>query len=140
MKIMTVFGTRPEAIKLAPLIKAFEKDHAIEHLTCVTAQHRSMLDQVLETFEIEPNFDLDLMQDNQDLGTLSAHILSKVTPLLKEHKPDFVLVQGDTVTVLMAALAAYYAQSKFSIWKRAFEQEISYLLGLRKQTDVLCLL
>ena len=112
MKIMTIFGTRPEAIKLAPLIKAFEKDSTIEHLTCVTAQHRSMLDQVLETFDIEPNFDLDLMQDNQDLGILSAHILSKVTTLLKENKPDFVLVQGDTVTVLMAALAAFYAHVK----------------------------
>jgi len=112
MKIMTVFGTRPEAIKLAPLIRAFEKDTAIEHLTCVTAQHRSMLDQVLETFDIKPDFDLDLMQDNQDLGILSAHILSKVTTLLKENKPDFVLIQGDTVTALMAALAAFYARVK----------------------------
>ncbi len=112
MKIMTIFGTRPEAIKVAPLIKAFEEEPTIDHLTCVTAQHRDMLDQVLETFDIVPDYDLDLMKENQDLASLSAQILTKITAILKETQPDFILVQGDTTTVLMAALAAFYQRIK----------------------------
>lgn len=112
MKIMTIFGTRPEAIKVAPLIKAFEKDAAIEHIICVTAQHRDMLDQVLETFDITPDFDLDLMKNDQDLSQLSAQILTKITTILQEVKPDFILIQGDTTTVLMSALAAFYQHVK----------------------------
>jgi UDP-N-acetylglucosamine 2-epimerase len=112
MKLMTIFGTRPEAIKLAPVIKELEKDTSISHITCVTAQHREMLDQVLETFEIRPDYDLDIMKRNQDLSTLSAQILTQITEILKKEKPDFILVQGDTTTVLMASLAAFYQKIK----------------------------
>tara|TARA_R110002095_G_scaffold212940_1_gene202838 strand:- start:100 stop:1227 length:1128 start_codon:yes stop_codon:yes gene_type:complete len=112
MKIMTIFGTRPEAIKVAPLIKAFENEPGIQHITCVTAQHREMLDQVLETFDIKADYDLNLMKENQDLASLSSDILTKITAILKAEKPDFILVQGDTITVLMSSLAAFYQQIK----------------------------
>ena len=109
---MTIFGTRPEAIKVAPLIKAFENEPGIQHITCVTAQHREMLDQVLETFDIKADYDLNLMKENQDLASLSSDILTKITAILKAEKPDFILVQGDTITVLMSSLAAFYQQIK----------------------------
>lgn len=109
-KILLVFGTRPEAIKMAPLVKEFAK-HTTEFDTrvCVTAQHRQMLDQVLDFFEIKPDYDLDLMKPDQSLNSITADILMGMKPVLEEFKPDWVLVHGDTATSTAAALAAYFA-------------------------------
>src|SRR2546421_4104714 len=108
MKISVVFGTRPEAIKLAPVILALRKDPRIHCRVCVTAQHREMLDQVLEVFGIRPDVDLNLMQPGQSLAGLTARALEALDSYLAEDAPDLVLVQGDTTTVLCAALAAFY--------------------------------
>ncbi|AXN32108.1 non-hydrolyzing UDP-N-acetylglucosamine 2-epimerase [Vibrio coralliilyticus] len=110
MKVLTVFGTRPEAIKMAPLVHALAADDRFEAKCCVTAQHREMLDQVLELFEIQPDFDLDLMQPGQTLNDVTARILIELKPILQEFRPDVVLVHGDTATTFAASLAAYYEQ------------------------------
>lgn len=107
-RIMTVFGTRPEAIKLAPLVLALEKDSRFEPITVVTAQHREMLDQVLELFGIQPDVDLNLMEQDQSLAQLTASIFESLDPVLANYAPHWLLVQGDTTTVMVAALAAYY--------------------------------
>ena len=107
-KVMVVLGTRPEAIKMAPLICLLKLDPFFETIVCVTAQHREMLDQVLELFTITPDYDLDLMEDGQGLAELSAGILEQLTPVYREVFPDLVLVHGDTTTTLMASLAAFY--------------------------------
>lgn len=109
-KILTVFGTRPEAIKMAPLVKALDVDPRFESKVCVTAQHREMLDQVLALFEITPDYDLNLMKAGQTLPEVTTRILLKLTPVLKEFKPDVVLVHGDTATTFAASLSAYYEQ------------------------------
>ncbi|MDV5172117.1 non-hydrolyzing UDP-N-acetylglucosamine 2-epimerase [Photobacterium rosenbergii] len=109
-RVLTVFGTRPEAIKMAPLVKALETDVRFEAKVCVTAQHREMLDQVLELFQIEPDYDLDLMRSGQSLNDVTARILTTMKPVLEEFKPDVVLVHGDTATTFAASLAAYYQQ------------------------------
>jgi len=111
-KILTVFGTRPEAIKMAPLVHALAVDHRFEAKVCVTAQHREMLDQVLELFEIIPDYDLNLMKPGQDLTDVTCGILQGLKPVLAEFKPDYVLVHGDTATTLSTTLAAYYQQIK----------------------------
>ncbi|MGM8362769.1 non-hydrolyzing UDP-N-acetylglucosamine 2-epimerase [Flavobacterium sp. ARAG 55.4] len=108
MKILLCFGTRPEAIKMAPLYHALKAQKSFKVLVCVTAQHREMLDQVLAFFEIVPDYDLDLMQPNQTLNSLSAVILSNMDSILQEVKPDLVLVHGDTTTSSMVALAAFH--------------------------------
>ncbi len=107
---MLVFGTRPEAIKMAPLVKAFAADSDFETVVCVTAQHRQMLDQVLDLFEIRPDYDLDIMQPGQNLYDVTCNILQGLKPVLEEAKPDIVLVHGDTTTTLATALAAFYQQ------------------------------
>jgi len=112
IRIMTVFGTRPEAIKLAPVIQQLEKNPRFKSIVVVTAQHREMLDQVLDLFKIKPNRDLDLMRDNQDLASLTASIFIHLDPVLEEFKPDWLLVQGDTTTVIASSLAAYYRRIK----------------------------
>lgn len=110
-KVMLVFGTRPEAIKMAPLVKAFQaRNNEVETIVCVTAQHRELLDQVLEIFEITPEYDLDIMKQNQDLYDVSSRVLLGMRGVLDEVKPDVVLVHGDTTTSTMAALAAFYKQ------------------------------
>jgi UDP-N-acetylglucosamine 2-epimerase (non-hydrolysing) len=110
-KILIVFGTRPEAIKMAPVVKEFQKDTLnFNTKVCVTAQHREMLDQVLDIFEIVPEYDLNIMKAGQDLSDISARVLLELRPVLKEFKPDVVLVHGDTSTSTMAALAAFYEQ------------------------------
>ena len=96
MKILTVFGTRPEAIKMAPLVKEFNNYPSIDSKVCVTGQHREMLDQVLNLFSINPDFDLNIMQPNQTLNDITAHIVSGLKPILQKFKPDVVLVHGDT--------------------------------------------
>ena len=109
-KVLTVFGTRPEAIKMAPLVHALAADERFEAKCCVTAQHREMLDQVLELFEITPDYDLNLMKAGQTLNDVTARILLELKPILQEFKPDVVLVHGDTATTFAASLAAYYEQ------------------------------
>lgn len=108
MRVLTVFGTRPEAIKMAPVVKALAKAEGIEQRVCVTAQHREMLDQVLALFGIAPDYDLDLMKPGQDLTDITANVLHGLKPVLADFAPDLVLVHGDTTTTLAASLAAYY--------------------------------
>ena len=110
-KIMLVFGTRPEAIKMAPLVKEFQKQpKQVETVVCVTGQHREMLDQVLRIFDIHPDYDLNIMKQGQDLYDVTAHVLTGLRDVLKEVKPDVVLVHGDTTTSTASALAAFYQQ------------------------------
>lgn len=110
-KVMLVFGTRPEAIKMAPLVKEFQKyPNDFETIVCVTGQHREMLDQVLKIFEITPDYDLNIMKQGQDLYDVTARVLTGMRDVLKECKPDVVLVHGDTTTSTAAALAAFYQQ------------------------------
>lgn len=111
-KNLIVFGTRPEAIKMAPLIKEFQKYEAFETKVCVTAQHREMLDQVLDFFEIKPDYDLDLMKPNQNLYTLTADIITEMKSVLEDFQPDYVYVHGDTTTSMAAGIAAFYSGAK----------------------------
>ena len=111
IRVLTVFGTRPEAIKMAPLVKELEKNSdKFESIVCVTAQHRQMLDQVLQLFSIKPEYDLDIMKENQNLWTLTADVLLKMKDVFESAKPDVVLVHGDTTTSMAAALSAFYAK------------------------------
>ena len=110
IKVMSVFGTRPEAIKMAPLVKELEKREEIESIVAVTAQHREMLDQVLETFDIKPDFDLNIMKQGQTLTDVTTRALQGLEGVIKECKPDIVLVHGDTTTTFAGALAAFYNQ------------------------------
>lgn len=109
-KVLSVFGTRPEAIKMAPLVKALAAEQEFDAKVCVTAQHREMLDQVLELFEITPDYDLNLMQAGQDLYDITTNVLLGLRDVLKEFQPDIVLVHGDTATTFAATLAAFYQQ------------------------------
>src|SRR5690606_10021759 len=110
MKVLSVFGTRPEAIKMAPLVKALAGDVYFESKVCVTAQHREMLDQVLDLFEITRDYDLDLMKPGQDLYDIASGVLLGLRSVLKEFQPDIVLVHGDTATTFAATLSAFYQQ------------------------------
>lgn len=113
MKILSVFGTRPEAVKMAPLVKQLANTAGIEARVCVTAQHRQMLDQVLDLFNIRPDYDLNLMRDNQSLPELSASIFTHLDPVLTDFQPDWVLAQGDTTTVAITSLLTYFRRIKF---------------------------
>ncbi len=108
LRVLSIFGTRPEAVKMAPVVKALAAENSIESRICVTAQHREMLDQVLGLFSIHADIDLNLMRPNQSLAKLTASILTHLEPVLKDEKPHWVLVQGDTTTVMATALAAFY--------------------------------
>lgn len=108
IRVLSIFGTRPEAVKMAPVVKALQETDGIESRVCVTAQHREMLDQVLSQFKIKPHHDLDLMRPDQSLSGLTAKILTHLEPVLASEHPDWVLVQGDTTTVMTASLAAFY--------------------------------
>ena len=110
IRVLTVFGTRPEAIKMAPLVQALEADPRFESRLCVTAQHRDMLDQVLGLFELKPDHDLDLMKPGQNLFDLTGRILMGMRPVLEQEQPAVVLVHGDTTTTLAATLASFYAR------------------------------
>jgi UDP-N-acetylglucosamine 2-epimerase len=110
LKVAIVFGTRPEAIKMAPVVAAFRADPTFETLVCVTGQHRTMLDQVLGIFGIEPDIDLDIMTPGQSLTDITVRVLQGMERVIAEHKPDAVLVHGDTTTAMAAALAAFYHQ------------------------------
>ena len=110
IRVMSIFGTRPEAIKMAPVVKELEKHAEIESIVCVTAQHREMLDQVLETFDIKPDYDLNIMKQGQTLADITTRALVGLEEVIKEAKPNIVLVHGDTTTTLAGALAAFYNQ------------------------------
>ena len=113
MKILSVFGTRPEAVKMAPIVRLLAQTAGVESRVCVTAQHRQMLDQVLNLFDIKPEYDLNLMRDNQSLAQLSAAIFTHLDPVFSEFKPDWVLAQGDTTTVAITSLLSYFNRIKF---------------------------
>jgi len=143
LKILSIFGTRPEAIKMAPVVKAL-KNHPdrITSIVCVTAQHRQMLDQVLSLFEIEPDFDLNLMRPDQSLAQITASALTEIDAVLREVKPDWVLTQGDTTTAMVGALAAFYhrinvghVEAGLRTWDKyqPFPEEIN-----RKIADAVC--
>lgn len=110
MKTLCIFGTRPEAIKMAPLALALNSDQRFKTKICVTGQHREMLDQVLSLFNIKPDFDLDIMKPGQDLTDITSQIIIKIKPILDKYQPDVILVHGDTATTFAASLAAYYHQ------------------------------
>ena len=110
IKVMSIFGTRPEAIKMAPLVKELEKREEIKSIVCVTAQHREMLDQVLNTFDIKPDYDLNIMKQGQTLAEVTTRALIGLEEVIKEVQPDIVLVHGDTTTTFAGALAAFYNQ------------------------------
>ena len=112
IRVMTIFGTRPEAIKMAPLVNELKKDEAIEDIVCVTAQHRQMLDQVLDIFEIKPDYDLNVMKDRQTLPQITSSVLNGIVDVINEAKPDIVLVHGDTTTTFAGALAGFYSKVK----------------------------
>ncbi len=113
LKVLSVFGTRPEAVKMAPVVIELARTAGIESRVCVTAQHRQMLDQVLSLFKIKPDYDLDLMRDDQSLAELSAAIFTHLDPILADFQPDWVLAQGDTTTVAITSLLSYYRRIKF---------------------------
>ncbi|MDD4394134.1 MAG: UDP-N-acetylglucosamine 2-epimerase, partial [Desulfobacterales bacterium] len=108
MKIMSIFGTRPEAIKMCPLIKELQKHPEIENRVCLTGQHREMLQSVMDIFGVDADYNLDIMRDNQTLSTITIDILDKIERILIDEKPDVVLVHGDTTTSFVSALAAFY--------------------------------
>ena len=108
IRVLSVFGTRPEAIKMAPLVHAMAQNDELESLVCVTAQHREMLDQVLTAFSVEPQYDLNIMQPSQTLSTIAVKALSGLESVLEQSRPDLVLVHGDTSTTFVAALAAFF--------------------------------
>ena len=114
MKVLSIFGTRPEAIKMAPVVKELEhrKDEGVESVVCVTAQHRNMLDQVLDIFKIKPDYDLDIMKPGQTLSYITSEVLKGIEEVITKEKPDLVLVHGDTTTAMAASLAAFYQQVK----------------------------
>ena len=110
IKVMTIFGTRPEAIKMAPLVKELEGRKEIESVVCVTAQHREMLDQVLNVFDIKPDYDLNIMKQGQTLSEITSRVLLGLEEVIKKEKPNIILVHGDTTTTFAGALAAFYNQ------------------------------
>ncbi len=141
-KVLLVFGTRPEAIKMAPLVKAFEQENGIESKVCVTAQHREMLDQVLDMFEIVPDYDLNLMKPGQDLYDITSNVLLGMKDVLIDFQPDIVLVHGDTTTTSATSLAAFYQKIKvghveaglrtgdmYSPWPEEANRQITGVLG-----------
>lgn len=112
LRVMSIFGTRPEAIKMAPLVKALEQNEQIDSLVCVTAQHRKMLDQVLEIFDIVPDYDLDIMKDRQSVTGITTRVLEGLGQVIQDAQPDIVLVHGDTTTTFAGALATFYNKVK----------------------------
>ena len=112
VKVMTIFGTRPEAIKMAPIVKELKSRKEVECIVCVTAQHRQMLDQVLHVFDIKPEYDLDIMKQGQTLSDITSRVLLGLEEVIKKERPDIILVHGDTTTTLAGSMAAFYNQVK----------------------------
>jgi UDP-N-acetylglucosamine 2-epimerase (non-hydrolysing) len=142
LKVLCIFGTRPEAIKMAPVIKELRKHPDVLCRICVTAQHRQMLDQVMNLFEIEPDYDLNILQDDQSLSYVTAKVLIELEGVIKKERPDWVLVQGDTTTTRAASLAAFYQRVRVGHIEaglrtldkfRPYPEEIN-----RKITDAIC--
>ena len=116
IKVLVIFGTRPEAVKMAPIVKALKKnEESFISKICVTAQHRDMLDQVLRIFDIEPDYDLNIFESGQTLTQITCRALTGLEGVIEDFKPDLILVQGDTTTVFSGALAAFYHQVKIEI-------------------------
>ena len=142
IKVMTVFGTRPEAIKMAPLVLALKSDERFEEITAVTAQHREMLDSALEIFKIKPDYDLNLMHQGQTLQEITSAVLLKLDRVIKEAKPDMILVHGDTTTTFAAALAGFYNQTALGHVEaglRTWDKYSPYPEEMNRQmTDDLC--
>lgn len=142
LRVMTVFGTRPEAVKMAPLVQVLEAHQEIESLVCVTAQHREMLDQVLEVFAVKPDDDLDIMEPNQSLGKITTKVLTGLESVFSVRKPDMVLVHGDTTTAFAAALAAFYQQiaiGHVEAGLRTYQKYSPFPEEMNRQlADVLC--
>lgn len=111
-KVLTIFGTRPEAIKMAPVVKELQKRSEVKDIVCITAQHKTMLYQVLDAFSIKPDYDLDIMEPNQTLGMITSKVISGIEEVIDKEKPDVVLVHGDTTTAMAGCLAAFYKQVK----------------------------
>ncbi|WP_301389979.1 non-hydrolyzing UDP-N-acetylglucosamine 2-epimerase, partial [Enterococcus entomosocium] len=141
IKIMTIFGTRPEAIKMAPLVKAIEEDPRFESIVTVTAQHRQMLDQVMNIFDLSADYDLNIMKDGQTLAGITSRVIKELDQILEEANPDIVLVHGDTTTTFSASIASFYHQIKIGhveaglrTWNKysPFPEELN-----RQLTDVL---
>ena len=118
VKVLIVFGTRPEAIKIAPVVRALSDKLNVK--VCVTAQHREMLDQVLDLFDIVPDYDLNIMKPGQDLFDLTSNVLNGMKQVLTKDRPDVVLVHGDTTTTMATAIAAFYLQIPLDMWKLAY--------------------
>ncbi len=118
-RTMVVYGTRPEAIKVAPVIRVLRDDSRFDLVTVATAQHRHMLDQVIKLFDIVPDVDLDMLRPRQTLPGMTQHLLAEVGPLLRRYRPDIMLVQGDTTTAFTAALAAFYEHTPVATSRRA---------------------
>lgn len=142
LRVMTVFGTRPEAVKMAPLVKALRQSQDIESLVCVTAQHREMLDQVLDVFDISPDDDLDIMEPSQTLGDITRKALAGLEHTIAVRRPDIVLVHGDTTTTFAAALAAFYQQvaiGHVEAGLRTYDKYSPFPEEMNRQlADVLC--
>ena len=142
-KVMLVFGTRPEAIKMCPLVNELKTRKGIETIVCVTGQHRQMLDQVLEAFQVEPDYDLSIMKDRQTLFDVTTNILNRIKAVLEEVQPDVVLVHGDTSTTFVTALACFYllwlpwqhsiSGSRWDMWRLVFVPTTS-ILPIRKNS------
>ena len=124
LKVLTVFGTRPEAIKMAPLVLALQGDARFGSVLCVTGQHREMLDQVLSLFALTPDYDLNIMKPGQDLTDVTSAILQGMRGVLADAKPDLVLVHGDTATTFAASLAAYYQQIPVEIGRASCRERV----------------
>ncbi len=135
MRVLSVFGTRPEAIKMAPVVRALSQHKDISSRVCVTGQHREMLDQVMATFALKADYDLDIMQPGQALGDVLARVSRGLGPVFNEFQPDYVLVQGDTVSSTAAAVAASTAASPSAMSRLACAPATSGALGRKKPTD-----
>ena len=135
MRVLSVFGTRPEAIKMAPVVRALSQHKDISSRVCVTGQHREMLDQVMATFALKADYDLDIMQPGQALGDVLARVSRGLGPVFNELQPDYVLVQGDTVSSTAAAVAAFYGGITVGHVEAGLRTATSGALGRKKPTD-----
>lgn len=134
IKVMSVFGTRPEAIKMCPLVKELERADGIESVVCVTAQHREMLDSALEYFDVKPEYDLNIMKRGQTLSSITADVILGLEGVLAEARPDIVLVHGDTTTSFAAALAAFYAKDTGRTMSRRGFVLMTGILRIRRRS------
>lgn len=131
MKVIVVFGTRPEAIKMCPVVKEIKKKEGMECIVCVTGQHKEMLEQVLDVFKVEPDYNFSIMKANQTLYDITYLVMQGMREVLNKEKPDVVLVHGDTTTTFAAALACFMKRYRLGMWKQDCVR-ITYILRIRK--------